>query len=238
MAPPSRARYQMPDPTVRLTDELIMRHIRPNSRVLDLGCGDGRLMHRLREELHCRVQGVDVEYANIVAVIARGLPAIAADLDRGLADFPDSSFDFVVLSQTLQQVRQPGQLLEEMVRVANRALVVVPNFGHWRVRWEVLARGRTPVTCALPYAWHETPNLHFMSMRDFRDLMDSIGLRIVEERPIIQGRAYDRLVGANIRADSAFYMLERARQEPAIGTPHNTHPPHASQASQPSQSPQ
>jgi methionine biosynthesis protein MetW len=206
MSAPSR--YQMPDASVRLTDELIMEHIEPGSRVLDLGCGDGRLMSRLQDEMQCRVQGVDVEYENIVAVLGRGLPAIATDLDRGLAGFPDTSFDYVVLSQTLQQVRHPKLVLEEMLRVGRRALVVVPNFGHWRVRWEVLTRGRTPITCALPYAWHETPNLHFMSMRDFRDLMDSIGLRIVRESPIIRGRAVERLLVANLRADSAFYLLE------------------------------
>ena len=115
------ARYQMPDPSVRLTDELIMEHIEPESRVLDLGCGDGRLMWRLKKEMQCRVQGVDVEFANIVAVLDRGLPAIAGDLDRGLSEFPDSSFDYVVLSQTLQQVRHPKSLLEEMLRIASRA---------------------------------------------------------------------------------------------------------------------
>lgn len=206
---PAPRRYQIPDPSVQLTDELIMQHIDPRSRVIDLGCGDGRLMQRLQQELHCLVQGVDVEHENIFAVISRGLPAIEADLNEGLAYVPDGAFDFAVLSQTLQQVRDPKRLLTEMLRVARRALVVVPNFGHWRVRYEVLRRGRTPITTTLPYEWHETPNVHFMSMRDFRELMDSIGLRIVKESPIIRGWAYDQLLAANLRADSAFYLLER-----------------------------
>lgn len=206
---PSPSRYQMPDPSVQLTDELIMRHIRKGSRVIDLGCGDGRLMERLRNEMDCEVMGVEVEHDNIVSVIRRGLPAVAADLNEGLIDIPDGSFDVAVLSQTLQQVRNPKRLLLEMLRVASRAAVVVPNFGHWRVRLEVLRRGRTPITQALPYEWYETPNLHFMSMRDFRDLMDGIGLRIVKESPIIKGRSVDSLLGANLRADSAFYLLER-----------------------------
>jgi len=206
---PGPSRYQMPDPSVQLTDELIMRHIERGSRVIDLGCGDGRLMERLRNEMGCEVMGVEVEHDNIVAVIRRGLPAIAADLNDGLVDVPDNSFDVAVLSQTLQQVRNPKHLLLEMLRVARRAAVVVPNFGHWRVRLEVLRRGRTPITQALPYEWYETPNLHFMSMRDFRDLMDGIGLRIVKESPIIRGRSVDQLLGANLRADSAFYLLER-----------------------------
>ncbi len=199
----------MPDPSIQLTDELIMHHIDRNSRVIDLGCGDGRLMQRLHDEMGCEVMGVEVEQSNIIAIIQRGLPAIAADLNEGLVDIPNDSFDFAVLSQTLQQVRNPKRLLLEMLRVARRALVVVPNFGHWRVRMEVLRRGRTPITQALPYEWYETPNVHFMSMRDFRDLMDGIGLRIVKESPIIKGRSVDQLWGANLRADSAFYLLER-----------------------------
>ena len=206
---PQPDRYQMPDPSIQLTDELIMRHIDRGSRVIDLGCGDGRLLQRLSSEMNCDVLGVEVEQANVVAVIERGLPAIAFDLNEGLVDVPDNSFDFAVLSQTLQQVRNPKRLLLEMLRVARRALVVVPNFGHWRVRLEVLRRGRTPITQALPYEWYETPNLHFMSRRDFRDLMDGIGLRIVKESPIIKGHAVDRLLGSNLRADSAFYLLER-----------------------------
>ena len=201
-------RYQLPDISVRLTDELIMQHIDKESRVIDLGCGDGRLLERLRREMNCSVQGVDLERSNIVSVIQRGLPVVSANLDEGLTDIPSGSFDFAVLSQTLQQVKEPRQLLTEMLRVARRALVVVPNFGYWRVRMEVLWRGRTPVTSRLPYEWYESPNLHFMSMYDFRDLMTSIGLTIVKESPIIRGRAVDRAWAANLRADSAFYLLE------------------------------
>jgi methionine biosynthesis protein MetW len=197
-----------------------MQHITRGSRVIDLGCGDGRLLDRLHQELGCDVLGVEVEQDNLLQVIRRGLPAIQADLDRGLADIPDDSFDFAVLSQTLQQVRNPRRLLTEMLRVAARGLVVVPNFGHWRVRLEVLRRGRTPVTEALPWEWYETPNVHFMSMRDFRDLMERIGLRIVRESPIIRGRSVDRLLAANLRADSAFYLIERgsAKSGALVGT--------------------
>lgn len=210
------ARYQLPDPSVQLVDELIMRHIDRGSRVIDLGCGDGRLLHRLKEEMDCNVVGIDFEQKNVNSVIQRGLPVVAADLNKGLSDIPSDTFDFAVLSQTLQQVQNPRQLLMEMVRVANRGLVVVPNFGHWRVRLEVLRKGRTPITQTLPYEWHESPNLHFMSMFDFRELMQSIGLRIVKERPIIRGRSVDKAWAANLRADSAFYLLERSpTPEPA-----------------------
>ncbi|MCA9064855.1 MAG: methionine biosynthesis protein MetW [Planctomycetaceae bacterium] len=202
-------RFSVLDPSVRLTDDLIMRHIPSGSRVIDLGCGDGRLMSRLSSELKCDVLGVDVEHQNIVSVVSRGLPAISLDLNEGLREIPDSTFDYAVLSQTLQQVERPRPLLLEMMRVAKRGLVVIPNFGHWRVRYEVLVHGRTPITEALPYEWHESPNLHFMSMYDFRALMNSIGMRIVEEIPINGGRAHEKMWAANLRADSAFYLLER-----------------------------
>lgn len=187
-----------------------MRHIDRGSRVVDLGCGDGRLMKRLRDEMDCNVVGIDVELSNVKAVVRRGLPVVAADLNKGLVDIPSNAYDFAVLSQTLQQVQKPQQILKEMLRVANRGLVVVPNFGHWRVRYEVLRRGRTPVTQALPHEWYETPNVHFMSMRDFREIMQGIGLRIVKELPIIRGRSVENAWAANVRADSAFYLLERS----------------------------
>lgn len=205
----SRPRYQLPDPSIQLVDDLIIRHIRPGSKVIDLGCGDGRLMERLHSELDCHVMGIDVERSNIAKVIRRGLSVVATDLNQGLSDIPSDTFDFAVLSQTLQQVQQPKQLLTEMLRVARSGLVVVPNFGHWRVRWEVLRRGRTPITDSLPFEWHESPNLHFMSMYDFRELMTSIGLKIAKERPIIRGRSVDQAWAANLRADSAFYLLAR-----------------------------
>jgi len=112
-------RYQLRDPSIGLTDELIMQHIDVSSRVIDLGCGDGRLMERLRSEMNCEVLGVDLEQSNVVSVIRRGLPIVAADLDEGLDDIPSGSFDFAVLSQTLQQVKQPRQLLADFCRLVN-----------------------------------------------------------------------------------------------------------------------
>ncbi len=202
-------RYCMPDPHAKLTDDVMMEHIDSNSRVVDLGCGDGRLLARLHDEKQCLVQGVEVDVSSIMNAMQRGVPVIQADLDAGLAEFPSDSFDLAVLSQTLQQVRHPKAVLVEMLRIARRALVVVPNFAHWRVRLQVVKQGRAPITDALPYAWYDSPNLHFMSMYDFRDLVESLSVRIVRERPIIRGRAVDRAWAANLRADSALYILER-----------------------------
>lgn len=204
----STNRYCMPNPTAALTDQVIMDQIEPGSRVIDLGCGDGRLLEKLREAHRCNVLGVELDLDEILAAVGRGVPVIHADLDRGLPEVPDRSFDVAVLSQTLQEVHLPKAVLQEMLRIARRALVVVPNFGHWRVRRQVILNGRAPITEFLPYEWYETPNVHFMSMHDFRDLAKLLNLRILRERPIIKGRAVDRAWAANLRADSALYVLE------------------------------
>ena len=206
---PKPKRYCMPSPHGALTDEIIMRQIEPGSRVIDLGCGDARLLQALREKHGSSVLGVEVDTESIVGALRRGVPVIHADLDEPLTEIPADSFDYAVLRQTLQQVRLPKDVLSEMLRIARKALVVVPNFGHWRVRLQILRYGRAPVTEALPYEWYESPNLHFMTMHDFRELVDSLGFRIVRELPIIKGRAKDRAWAANLRADSALYLLER-----------------------------
>ncbi|MFH1304045.1 MAG: methionine biosynthesis protein MetW [Planctomycetota bacterium] len=207
-------RYCMQDPSLEVTDKLLLEQIQPGSRVLDLGCGDGRLLARLRDERDASVLGIEIDIAQHHAAIARGVPVIQADLDEGLQDIPDHAFDYVVLSQTLQQVLHPKQLLEEMVRVAKQALVVVPNFGNWRIRLQVLKQGRAPVTEVLPYEWYNTPNLHLMSMHDFQDLMRLLGIEILQEIPIINHRAVSKAWLANLRAQHVLYVLQRLDESP------------------------
>jgi methionine biosynthesis protein MetW len=202
-------RYCLRDPDAKIIDRILEEQINAGSRVVDLGCGDGRLLDKLRTEKQCSVLGVELDFEQVLATIARGVPVIQTDLDQGLREVPDDSFDFAVLSETLQQVRRPQNVLVEMLRIARRALVVVPNFGHWLIRVQVFRQGRAPITQSLPYEWYNTPNLHFMSMLDFRDLADRLNIKIVKELPIIRGRAVSRAWGANLRADSAMYVLER-----------------------------
>lgn len=202
-------RYHNPDPHAAVTDEVIMAQLETGCRVVDLGCGDGRLLHRLQGEHACQVQGVELDFAEFTAGLGRGLPMLRADLNIGLMDIPDGVFDVAVLSQTLQQVRNPLAILEEMLRVARRALVLVPNFGHWKVRLQVVLQGRAPVTDSLPYEWFESPNVHFLTMLDFRDLARRGNFRIVKELPIIGDRAVNRAWLPNLRAHSALYVLER-----------------------------
>src|ERR1700743_3284509 len=192
------SRYCVPDATAALTDRLIMDQIGRNSRVLDLGCGDGRLLCRLLDESDCSGQGIELDHQQVVEAISKGMPVIQADLDEGLDDVPENSFDLAEPSQTLQQVRHPQNLLTRMLRVAHRAVVLVPNYGHWRIRVQIMLHGRAPVTGSLPYDWYNTPNLHFMSMLDFRDLCQQMKVRIEREIPIIHGQAAVGAWGANI----------------------------------------
>ena len=191
-------RYAMPDPADVISDDLILREIPRETSVIDLGCGSGRLLSKLRNELSCSVLGVELDHQNFNAVLHRGLPALNYDLDENLCDLPDDSFEWAILSETLQEVRHPKTLLAEMMRIAKRAIIVVPNFANWKIRLQIFKSGRTPVTSSFPYAWYDTPNLHFMSLYDFRDLVGDLGLRISKEMPIIRGNAVERAWLANL----------------------------------------
>lgn len=200
----------MVDHRAAFIDDILMSQIGDGSRVIDLGCGDGRLISRLQQEKSCSVLGVERDRDAFLATVHRGVSAIQADLNLGLADIPAGTFDCAVLSQTLQQVTRPMQVLDEMLRVARRALIVVPNFGHWKVRAQILLRGRAPVTDSLPYEWFESPNVHFLSMLDFRDLASRGNFRIIRELPIIGQVALESAWMSNWRAHSALYVLERS----------------------------
>lgn len=166
---------------LRLITELVPRE----SRILDLGCGDGSLMAHLREERGCTVRGVEVDHNDIATAIGRGLSVVENDLDEGLGGYSDGAFDVVILSQTLQVVRRPAFVLREMLRVGEKSIVSFPNFGYWRIRGYLASRGRMPVTRGIPYSWYDTPNIHHTTVKDFRDFVDAIGGRIENEIPML-----------------------------------------------------
>jgi methionine biosynthesis protein MetW len=152
---------------LRLEDSLIFHFIRPNSSVLDLGCGDGRLLASLMKEKKCRVQGIEIDDQAVYKCVAKGVNVLHGDIDSDLPDYGDRSFDYVVLNQSFQQVKKPDLVLRESLRVGREVVVSFPNFVHYSARIQLFFRGRTPVTTSLPYEWHDTPNLHFLSILDF-----------------------------------------------------------------------
>ena len=154
--------------------------VSPGARVLDLGCGDGTLLAHLRKVHRISGYGLEIDIDNIVKCMAKGVNAIQADLDQGLTDFRDLSFDTVILLQTLQAVRFPGNLLREMLRVGREGVVTFPNFGHWSARVQLALGGRMPVTKTLPSQWYDSTNLHLFTLKDFETLCRDEGIEVVQ----------------------------------------------------------
>lgn len=182
------------------------------ARVLDLGCGDGALLEELMRRGN-DVLGIEISDDGVLACMARGVPVLQEDIDHGLGDLADDAFDVVIMSLTLQAVRNPALILREMHRVAGRGIVSFPNFGHWRLRAQLAARGRMPVSPLLPYAWHETPNIRLCSITDFEALAHAEGFR-VERRILLDEGGSPRGGGVagrapNLLAAGVVYLLGR-----------------------------
>ncbi|RPI08295.1 MAG: methionine biosynthesis protein MetW, partial [Acidobacteriales bacterium] len=144
--------------------------VEPNTKVLDLGCGDGELLQWLAEHKGVEGRGIEISSARVQRAISRGVSVYQGDIDEGLADYPGAAFDYVILSQTLQETRHPLSVLREMLRVGRNAIVAFPNFGHWSVRLAHLVSGRAPKTSLFPHAWYDSPNIHFLTVKDFEEL--------------------------------------------------------------------
>ncbi len=192
--------------------ELISDWIRPGARVLDLGCGDGALLAYLRAHRQVGGYGLEIDTANLVHCIRAGVNVIRADLEAGLADFGDSSFDYVIMTQTLQAVRHTEALLDEMLRVGRQGIVTFPNFGFWRCRAQIALRGLMPVVKTLPYQWYDTPNVHLFTICDFEELCRRKRIDILQRtvldhahRPQLGPRVWPNLLG-----EIALYRLGRA----------------------------
>jgi methionine biosynthesis protein MetW len=157
---------------------VIANMVKRGSRVLDVGSGDGELLRLLAETRGVDGRGIEISREGVNRCVAKGLAVIQGDADIDLADYPDDAFDYVILSQTLQATRRPRWVLEQMLRIGRNAIVSFPNFGHWKIRLEILLRGRMPVTDNLPESWYETPNIHFCTIRDFVELTREIDARM------------------------------------------------------------
>lgn len=204
--------------SIRLDLQLIAQIIEPHSRVLDVGCGDGALLEYLWHTKTVDGRGIELSSEGVNACVSAGLSVIQGDAETDLVDYPDKAFDYVVLSQTLQAMRAPRQTLIELLRIGKRAIVSMPNFAHWRLRLELLFTGRMPRNRVLAEPWHDTPNIHLCTIRDFVALCESIGVSIErglflggQGRPGHFGRS---LALANLMGEQAVFLLS-SRRTPA-----------------------
>ncbi len=199
---------------MRLDLRLMSEMIAPNSRVLDIGCGDGTLIDYLARTRGCDARGIEIDMAEVTHAVAHGLPVMHGDADSDLEHYPDSAFDYVVLSRTLQAVERPREVLRQMLRIGTRALVSFPNFGHWQVRWQLVRSGRMPMTPTWDRPWYETPNIHPCTVRDFFELCAQEGYAV--ERWLAADEAGGRAPWrrsawlANLFGEQALFLLRRA----------------------------
>ena len=199
--------------TLRADLAVIADLINPGARVLDLGCGEGDLLAELQTSKNVNGYGLDVDARNIEICVRKGVNVVEQDLDHGLGNFTDASFDMVIMTETLQSVRAPDRMLEEMLRIGEECIVTFPNFGHWRCRAQLTGLGKMPISKHLPHTWFDTPNIHLCTFKDFEALCADLKLRIIERRVVdrhYQQASYLNL-WPNFLGTFAFYRLGRGQ---------------------------
>ncbi len=197
---------------------LIESLISNNSRILDIGCGEGDLIQQLEKNLNSKVHGIEKNQELALKGISKGLNVTHGDAEKDLSQYANDSFDYVILSQTLQAMIEPKKILKELLRIGAKAIVSFPNFGHWKIRLQLLFNGRMPITKGLPYSWYDTPNIHFFTLKDFQNLCgemnivieNSIGLTNRGKQFAINGSLFP----ANIITNEAIFLLSYKDYEP------------------------
>ena len=193
----------------KIISDLILK----DSRVLDVGCGDGELISFLYKNITKDVRGIEISKQNVQKCISKGLTVIEGDAEKDLFQFPNSSFDIVILGQTLQAFLNPEKVLNELLRVGKKAIVTIPNFGHWKVRLNLLFKGTMPVTKSLPHQWHNTPNLHMCSIKDFSDFCDSKKIKFIKSLALNGERLLNisktNLGKRNLFSEIGIFLIEK-----------------------------
>ena len=197
--------------SLRADLQIIEKWIKPGSHVLDLGCGKGELLDYLQSHKQVRGYGLEINPDNINACIAKGVNVIDKNLDHGLDNFEDRSFDTVVMTQALQAVHYPDRILEDMLRIGNEAILTFPNFGHWRCRLYLGLKGRMPVSEFMPYTWYNTPNIHFCTFKDFENLCRERSVKILDRLVVDQTHRSSKLsaMWPNLLGEVAIYRVTR-----------------------------
>jgi methionine biosynthesis protein MetW len=179
---------------MRFDLQIIASWIEPGSKVLDLGCGEGELLYFLKKDKQIEGTGIERVESKVARCIEKGLPVIQGDINEEIVDYQDNTFDYVILSQTLQQVYEPSKLIQALLRIGKRGIVSFPNFSHWKVRLQLLVTGYAPITKQLPYEWFDTPNIRVITIKDFRKYSKEIGFKIIKE-VAINTQSHDRSGG-------------------------------------------
>ena len=194
--------------TLRPDLAIIAKEVRANARILDVGCGDGLLLAALRDTKAADARGMELDARDVATAVARGLSVVQGDADTDLADYPDDSFDYAILSQTLQTTKRPDLVLDHLVRIGREAFVSFPNFAQWRIRFAHMFGGRMPVTEQLPHRWYDTPNIHHVTIDDFRSFLRDRQITI-EGQWFLSGDKPRNERLANLLAQHAVFLLRR-----------------------------
>jgi len=193
----------------RVDYELIESLIEPNSTVLDIGCGDGELLTNLTKDKNIKGEGIELQQDLVLACVNRGLSIIQRDVERGLENYADKSFDYVILSQTVQTIKNPEKVFKELLRVGKKVIVSFPNFAYWQSRAQLFFLGKAPVTKKLPFSWHDSPNIHFLSLKDFDRFCEKLGLKVEKKIPLVKKRLSPVRFAPNLFAEQVIYVTSK-----------------------------
>lgn len=197
---------------IHINYSVITETVEKGSKVLDLGCGEGKLLKMLVEEKNCQGTGVDINQNNVIEAIQKGLSVVQGDIDKGLSEFVENEYDYVILNQTLQSTSKPDFVIEEMLRVGKKVVVSFPNFGYWRVRFYLFFKGKMPKSKMLPYTWYDTPNIHLLTVNDFFEFCKDRDIKITKQVYIKRGKIsknpFTKFL-TNLLCEEALFIIQK-----------------------------